>query len=98
MTYSLSVLILSLFTGSWQNPSLGRVDNRPTHNNFTTVAIVPVSDDVPLTAFTYELYHSLSGIGESSFLKLMGYCENPKSSIVLIDLWFSKILISQPPS
>uniref|UniRef100_A0A0A9XBN8 Neuropathy target esterase sws n=1 Tax=Lygus hesperus TaxID=30085 RepID=A0A0A9XBN8_LYGHE len=49
--------------GSWQNPSVGRVDNRPTHNNFTTVAILPVSEDVPLTAFTYELYHCLCAIG-----------------------------------
>lgn len=24
---------------------------------------MPVSDDVPLTAFTYELYHSLCAIG-----------------------------------
>ncbi|XP_073984115.1 patatin like phospholipase domain containing sws isoform X3 [Rhodnius prolixus] len=49
--------------GSWQNPSLGKVDNRPAHNNFSTVAIVPVSEDVPVTAFTYELYHSLCSIG-----------------------------------
>ncbi|GJQ73889.1 putative phospholipase B [Trypoxylus dichotomus] len=56
--------------GSWQKPSLNvssgknsRVDSRPSQSNFSTVAIVPVSDDVPLTAFTYELYHCLSGIG-----------------------------------
>lgn len=55
--------------GSWQNPSRGIghgsgvVDNRPTQLNFSTVAIVPISDDVPLTAFTYELYHCLSAIG-----------------------------------
>ncbi|XP_011502944.1 PREDICTED: neuropathy target esterase sws [Ceratosolen solmsi marchali] len=39
------------------------VDARPSQVNFSTVAIVPVSDDVPLTAFTYELYHSLCAIG-----------------------------------
>ncbi|XP_058809810.1 neuropathy target esterase sws isoform X2 [Phymastichus coffea] len=39
------------------------VDSRPSQVNFSTVAIVPVSDDVPLTAFTYELYHSLCAIG-----------------------------------
>ncbi|XP_011698482.1 PREDICTED: neuropathy target esterase sws isoform X2 [Wasmannia auropunctata] len=39
------------------------VDARPAQVNFSTVAIVPVSDDVPLTAFTYELYHSLCAIG-----------------------------------
>ncbi|KRT79563.1 cNMP binding protein [Oryctes borbonicus] len=56
--------------GSWQKPTLNvssgknsRVDSRPSQLNFSTVAIVPVSDDVPLTAFTYELYHCLSGIG-----------------------------------
>ncbi|XP_034948217.1 neuropathy target esterase sws isoform X1 [Chelonus insularis] len=38
-------------------------DARPAQVNFSTVAIVPVSDDVPLTAFTYELYHSLCAIG-----------------------------------
>ncbi|KAI4459957.1 hypothetical protein MML48_6g00010887 [Holotrichia oblita] len=58
--------------GSWQKPSLNvssgknsRVDSRPSQSNFSTVAIVPVSDDVPLTAFTYELYHCLSGIGST---------------------------------
>ncbi|KAJ1520543.1 hypothetical protein ONE63_003662 [Megalurothrips usitatus] len=50
--------------GSWQKPSIGRtVDTRPAQVNFSTVAIVAVSDDVPLTAFTYELYHSLNAIG-----------------------------------
>uniref|UniRef100_A0A672HK95 lysophospholipase n=1 Tax=Salarias fasciatus TaxID=181472 RepID=A0A672HK95_SALFA len=32
-------------------------------SNLSTVAILPVSDDVPLTAFTLELQHALSGIG-----------------------------------
>nr|XP_012224243.1 PREDICTED: neuropathy target esterase sws isoform X2 [Linepithema humile] len=41
------------------------VDARPAQVNFSTVAIVPVSDDVPLTAFTFELYHSLCAIGPS---------------------------------
>uniref|UniRef100_A0A1B6E580 Neuropathy target esterase sws n=1 Tax=Clastoptera arizonana TaxID=38151 RepID=A0A1B6E580_9HEMI len=52
--------------GSWQKPSIGQspaVDARPQQNNFSTIAIVPVSDDVPLTSFTYELYHSLCSIG-----------------------------------
>ncbi|XP_026288620.1 neuropathy target esterase sws isoform X3 [Frankliniella occidentalis] len=50
--------------GSWQKPSIGRaVDTRPAQVNFSTVAIVAVSDDVPLSAFTYELYHSLNAIG-----------------------------------
>ncbi|XP_043463583.1 neuropathy target esterase sws isoform X3 [Leptopilina heterotoma] len=55
--------------GTWkQAPKTGNhrratVDARPSQINFSTVAIVPVSDDVPLTAFTYELYHSLCAIG-----------------------------------
>lgn len=57
------------FAGSWKNSGSGLVDShtveaRATQHNFTTVAIVPVSDDVPISAFTYELYHSLCGIGE----------------------------------
>ncbi|KAM3956273.1 patatin like phospholipase domain containing sws [Aphomia sociella] len=54
--------------GSWQKPTAGlggaaAIESRPSQHNFSTVAIVPVSDDVPLTAFTYELYHSLCAIG-----------------------------------
>ncbi|XP_011269087.1 neuropathy target esterase sws isoform X2 [Camponotus floridanus] len=58
--------------GTWQQAKNGNndtqraaatVDARPAQINFSTVAIVPVSDDVPLTAFTYELYHSLCAIG-----------------------------------
>ncbi|KAJ4437507.1 hypothetical protein ANN_17652 [Periplaneta americana] len=49
--------------GSWQQPNLKRtMDAPPSQVNFSTVAIVPISDDVPLTAFTYELYHSLCAI------------------------------------
>ncbi|XP_075988988.1 patatin like phospholipase domain containing sws isoform X5 [Anticarsia gemmatalis] len=54
--------------GSWQKPTAGlggaaAIEPRPSQHNFSTVAVVPVSDDVPLTAFTYELYHSLCAIG-----------------------------------
>ncbi|XP_072935292.1 neuropathy target esterase sws [Epargyreus clarus] len=54
--------------GSWQKPTRGlggaaAFESRPSQHNFSTVAVVPVSDDVPLTAFTYELYHSLCAIG-----------------------------------
>lgn len=44
---------------SFYRRAAATVDARPAQINFSTVAIVPVSDDVPLTAFTYELYHSL---------------------------------------
>jgi len=43
------------------------MDAPPSQVNFSTVAIVAISDDVPLTAFTYELYHSLSAIGKYCF-------------------------------
>ncbi|XP_066994336.1 neuropathy target esterase sws isoform X2 [Anabrus simplex] len=52
--------------GSWQKPNISpAVDTRPSQVNFSTVAVVPISDDVPLTAFTYELYHSLCAIGST---------------------------------
>ncbi|CRL04334.1 CLUMA_CG017428, isoform A [Clunio marinus] len=37
-------------------------DASPVKHRFSTVAILSISEDVPLTAFTYELYHSLSSI------------------------------------
>ncbi|XP_025833574.1 neuropathy target esterase sws [Agrilus planipennis] len=56
--------------GSWQQSSISltqksnaAVESRPSQINFSTVAIVAVSDSVPLTAFTYELYHCLCAIG-----------------------------------
>ncbi|XP_021934174.1 neuropathy target esterase sws isoform X6 [Zootermopsis nevadensis] len=52
--------------GSWQQPNLKHtMDAPPSQGNFSTVAIVPISDEVPLTAFTYELYHSLCAIGST---------------------------------
>ncbi|XP_058128164.1 neuropathy target esterase sws isoform X2 [Anopheles coustani] len=39
--------------------------NQQIQHRYSTVAIVAISDDVPLTAFTYELYHSLSTIGST---------------------------------
>ena len=45
--------------------SLPLEGNSPVQHRFSTVAIVPVSEDVPLTAFTYELYHSLCAIGST---------------------------------
>jgi lysophospholipid hydrolase len=61
--------------GSWKKPSINvhassssAVDSRPSQMNFSTVAIVAASDDVPLTAFTYELYHCLCAIGPTKRL------------------------------
>lgn len=39
------------------------IESTPVNNQFSTVCIVPVNDEVPLSAFTYELYHSLCAIG-----------------------------------
>lgn len=33
-------------------------------SNLSTVAVMPVSEDVPLTAFALELQHALRAIGE----------------------------------
>ncbi|XP_072243295.1 patatin-like phospholipase domain-containing protein 7 isoform X1 [Leuresthes tenuis] len=37
-------------------------------SNLSTVAILPVSEEVPLTAFTLELQHALNGIGPTLLL------------------------------
>lgn len=37
-------------------------------SNLSTVAVMPVSEDVPLTAFALELKHALSAIGEPTLL------------------------------
>ncbi|ODN06433.1 Neuropathy target esterase sws, partial [Orchesella cincta] len=54
--------------GSWQQPLVHgppKIENKPSHVNFSTVAVLAVTDDVPLSAFTHELIHSLSHIGAS---------------------------------
>lgn len=42
--------------------------SRPTGSNFSTVALLSVTDDVPLHAFAYELYHALTAIGSVTLL------------------------------
>ncbi|XP_017113160.1 neuropathy target esterase sws isoform X1 [Drosophila elegans] len=39
------------------------VEANPVTHKYSTVALVPITDEVPLTTFTYELYHSLCAIG-----------------------------------
>lgn len=51
-------------------PNSSAIDSRPSQINFSTVAIVAASDDVPLTAFTYELYHCLSAIGKYDYFNV----------------------------
>lgn len=43
-------------------------------SNLSTVAVMPVSEDVPLTAFALELKHALSAIGEPSLWVPLGSC------------------------
>ncbi|XP_073832762.1 patatin like phospholipase domain containing sws isoform X1 [Musca autumnalis] len=52
--------------GTMQSRSAGNaapLEANPVTHKYSTVALVPVSEDVPLTAFTYELFHSLCAIG-----------------------------------
>ncbi|XP_030244299.1 neuropathy target esterase sws isoform X2 [Drosophila navojoa] len=55
------------FLGSMQtrgaNASSAPVEANPVTHKYSTVALVPITDDVPITPFTYELYHSLCAIG-----------------------------------
>lgn len=57
--------ILGSYQGVRNSPA---VDATPANNQFSTVAVVPVNEDVPLTAFTYELYHSLCAIGKIIYI------------------------------
>ncbi|KAL9872689.1 neuropathy target esterase sws isoform X1 [Glossina fuscipes] len=43
--------------------SAAPLEANPVTHKYSTVALVPVNDEVPLTAFTYELFHSLCAIG-----------------------------------
>jgi lysophospholipid hydrolase len=55
--------------GTWQTQSSNfnqALQQRSVQSNFSTVAILPVSDDVPLSQFSHELYTSLSWIGKCS--------------------------------
>ncbi|KAF0298701.1 Neuropathy target esterase sws [Amphibalanus amphitrite] len=44
------------------------VEQRPSQTNFNTVALLPVSEDVPLVSFSFELLHSLLAIGRATLL------------------------------
>lgn len=57
--------------GTWQTQSSNfnqALQQRSAQSNFSTVAILPVSDDVPLSQFSHELYTSLSWIGPTVLL------------------------------
>jgi lysophospholipid hydrolase len=55
-------LLGSMRTATISSKSNMPIDSSPVKHSFSTIAILPITDDVPLTAFTYELYHSLSAI------------------------------------
>ena len=38
-------------------------------SNLSTVAVLPVGDDVPINAFNLELSHALNAIGESASMR-----------------------------
>lgn len=53
-----------LMIGNAHNAKIStEMGSRPSGSNFSTVALLSVSEDVPLTAFAYELYHALTMIG-----------------------------------
>ncbi|XP_050441500.1 neuropathy target esterase sws-like [Adelges cooleyi] len=69
--------------GTWKKSTVSKtVDTRPSQSNFSNIAIVPILEDVPLTSFTYELYHSLCAIG--STLRLTSdYVRNVLGSAIM---------------
>lgn len=46
-------------------PGATPLEANPVTHKFSTVALVPISDDVPLSSLTYEIFHSLCAIGPS---------------------------------
>jgi len=44
--------------------------------NFSTVAVLAVTEDVPLSAFSFELLHSLSSHGKKKLIKKVYLCVN----------------------
>ncbi|XP_054162563.1 neuropathy target esterase sws-like [Oppia nitens] len=69
---------------------------RPTGSNFTTVALLSVTNDVPLQAFSMELYHALTSIGPVSHLtsefvrKLLGPTALEKQSEYRLCSWLGQ--------
>ncbi|NXJ99675.1 PLPL6 esterase, partial [Corythaixoides concolor] len=62
---------LQQFRGSFASSSLGMASSsEPTNptSNLSTVAVLPVCDDVPTAAFTLELKHALNAIGPTLLL------------------------------
>ena len=64
VTKLISLLSHRILGTMQSRPGTAPLEANPVTHKFSTVALVPVSDDVPLTAFTYELYHSLCAVGK----------------------------------
>ena len=72
-------------------------------SNLSTVAILPVSEEVPLTAFTLELQHALSGIGTDADVQkhahmykhtaLLNGCLQSHRKIVILSLYVRYMII-----
>lgn len=56
-------LVVSVRAGSGLGMASSSEPTNPT-SNLSTVAVLPVCDDVPTAAFTLELKHALNAIGE----------------------------------
>lgn len=84
--------------GSMRNAPNGSImtESSPVKHRFSTVAILSISDDVPLTAFAYELYHSLSAICPCSRLtadvvrKTLGMSIMESSNEYRLTSWLSQ--------
>lgn len=53
--------------GSMQSRTMGTsaapLEANPVTHKYSTVALIPINEEVPLTAFTFEVYHSLCALG-----------------------------------
>ena len=60
-----------LLIGNIHSPSVKistEMGSRPSGSNFSTVALLSVTDEVPLHSFVYELYHAITSIGSVTLL------------------------------
>lgn len=83
-----------LLYGNIHNRTItGDMGSRPSGSNFSTVALLPVHDDVPLNAFAHELYYALTSIGSvvlltsNSVKKLLGQGALDKQSEYRLCSW-----------
>ena len=72
------------------------MDQRPAVANLATVAILPISEDVPLFQFTLELQYALNAIGNYDKIKYLSmnyiYVHLKKTSTIFIQMVNAKKL------